>query len=58
MKAKEKRGTNSTALHASVTFERISGKTEYDEWLDSDNWSWFEKTEKDWWQNIIEYGQT
>ena len=36
MKAKKKRGTNSTALHASVTL-RISGKTEYDEWLDSDN---------------------
>ena len=37
MKAKKKRGTNSTALHASVTFERLSGMTDYDEWLDSDN---------------------
>ena len=37
------------ALHASVTFERLLGKTDYHEWLDSDNWSWFEKTEKDWW---------
>ena len=56
MKAKKREEL--TALHPFVTLERLSGKTDYDEWVDSDNWSWFEKPEKDWWQNIIEYGQT
>ena len=46
MEIANKRGTLSFPSFTTTTPQRLSGRTGYDEWLDSDTYSWFEKTEQ------------